>query len=98
MEKSNLVPPRPVSLPPLLRLSLLAAATWLPTACVVHTSGPSHDWIRESASQDLGCPQGKLTITHYMGKKDRKKAEGCGKTAVYREVCQGQQCHWEREP
>ena len=30
--------------------------------------------------------------------KDRKKAEGCGKTAVYREVCQGQQCHWEREP
>ncbi len=79
-------------------LGLVIAAAWLAAGCVVHTSGESHDWIRESASNDLGCPKGKLTITHYMGKKDKKKAEGCGKTAIYHEVCQGQQCRWERQP
>lgn len=63
--------------------------------CVVHTDR-THEWIRESASKDLGCPKGQLTITHYMGKRDKKKAEGCGKTAVYGEVCQGSECRWER--
>lgn len=98
MEKSPLTarPSSRVSLFTTLGCALVAS--WLVVGCVVHTSGPSRDWIRESASKDLGCPQGKLTITHYMGKKDKKKAEGCGKTAIYREVCNGQQCHWERQP
>ena len=63
--------------------------------CVVHTD-KSHEWIRKSASQDLGCPKGQLTITHYTKNSKKKKAVGCGKRAVYHEVCQGSQCRWER--
>ncbi len=65
--------------------------------CVVHTD-QSREWIRESASKDLVCPKGQLTVTHYMGKRDTKKAEGCGKHAIYQEVCEGSQCRWERVP
>lgn len=74
----------------------LLIAAGVAVGCVVHTD-KSHEWIRESASRDLSCPKGKLTVTHFTKNAKRKKAEGCGKQATYREVCNGSQCHWERE-
>ena len=65
--------------------------------CVVHEDR-AHEWIRRHASQDLSCPMGQLTIHHNTATPKRKRVEGCGKEAIYVEVCPpGGQCDWARE-
>ncbi len=64
------------------------------SGCVVKTNS---EWVRSAASRDLACPEGQLVIHHYTNQPHRKGATGCGKSAMYNEVCQGGTCHWVRD-
>jgi len=79
-----------------MRLTILAAASLL-AGCVVHTN-TAHEWIRERASQDFGCPKGQITVYHYTDKPHEKGALGCGKEMVYVEQCNGGNCRWVADP
>ena len=66
-------------------------------SCVVHTN-QSHEWVRKRASQDLNCPQGKITVHHYTNNSKKKGIVGCGHRVQYVERCEGNRCWWEQRP
>ncbi len=66
-------------------------------SCVVHTN-QSHEWVRKRASDDLKCPQGKITVHHYTNNSKKKGIVGCGHRVQYVERCERNRCWWEQRP
>ncbi len=58
-----------------------------------------NDFVRDAASKDMNCPKGKLKVTHYTNKPNKKTAEGCGERVHYVQVCPDKgKCTWQRDP
>jgi hypothetical protein len=46
---------------------------------------------RAQAAEDLGCPAAEVRIRHGV---HTQLAEGCGRSVIYEEVCEGKECYF----